>query len=98
MHRGDDLLSLILSADVDGEALSPLDTDFFFMLLMNAGSETTRNLITGGMLALFEHPEQRARLQGDLDAAPDRDRRDAALGDAGDALPSNRAYRRGARR
>jgi cholest-4-en-3-one 26-monooxygenase len=67
---GDDLLSLILSADVDGEALSPLDTDFFFMLLMNAGSETTRNLITGGMLALFEHPAQRARLQGDLDLLP----------------------------
>ena len=67
---GDDLLSLILSADVDGEALTPLDTDFFFMLLMNAGSETTRNLITGGMLALFEHPAQRARLQSDLELLP----------------------------
>jgi len=63
---GDDLLSLILAADVDGEALTPLDTDFFFMLLMNAGSETTRNLITGGTLALFEHPEQREHLQADL--------------------------------
>jgi len=67
---GDDLLSLILAADVDGEALTPLDTDFFFMLLMNAGSETTRNLITGGMLALFEHPEQRARLRSDRDLLP----------------------------
>lgn len=67
---GDDLLSRILAADVDGEALTPIETDFFFMLLMNAGSETTRNLITGGMLALFEHPEQRARLQGDPSLLP----------------------------
>jgi cytochrome P450 len=64
-NPGDDLLSLILAADVDGEALTPIETDFFFMLLMNAGSETTRNLITGGILALFDHPDQRARVQGD---------------------------------
>ena len=67
---GDDLLSLILRADVDGEALTPIETDFFFMLLMNAGSETTRNLITGGMLALVEHPEQRARLVDDRTLVP----------------------------
>lgn len=67
---GDDLLSLILRADVDGEALTPIETDFFFMLLMNAGSETTRNLITGGMLTLFEHPEERQRLDGDRTLVP----------------------------
>jgi cytochrome P450 len=67
---GDDLLSLILSADVEGEALSQLDADFFFMLLMNAGSETTRNLITGGMLTLFEHPDQRTRLAADPSLLP----------------------------
>ncbi len=62
---GDDLLSVILAAEVDGERLSQLDVDLFFMLLMNAGSETTRNLITGGMQALFEHPDDRARLAAD---------------------------------
>ena len=62
---GDDLLSVILAAEVDGERLSQLDVDLFFMLLMNAGSETTRNLITGGMQALFEHPDERARLTAD---------------------------------
>jgi cytochrome P450 len=62
---GDDLLSVLLRADVDGDRLSPLDVDLFFMLLMNAGSETTRNLITGGTLALFEHPDERARLAAD---------------------------------
>jgi len=69
-NPGDDLLSRILAADVDGEALTPIETDFFFMLLMNAGSETTRNLITGGTLALFEHPDERARVQGDLALVP----------------------------
>ena len=62
---GDDLLSVLLRADVDGEELTPFEVDVFFMLLMNAGSETTRNLITGGTLALFEHPDQRARLVAD---------------------------------
>jgi cytochrome P450 len=62
---GDDLLSVLLRAEVDGDRLSPLDVDLFFMLLMNAGSETTRNLITGGTLALFQHPEERARLAAD---------------------------------
>ena len=62
---GADLLSVLLRAEVDGDRLAPLDVDLFFMLLMNAGSETTRNLITGGMLALFEHPDERARLVED---------------------------------
>lgn len=67
---GDDLLSVLLRADVDGEALTPFEVDVFFMLLMNAGSETTRNLVTGGTLALFEHPDQRARLVADPDLLP----------------------------
>ena len=62
---GDDLLSVLLAAEVDGEQLSPADVDLFFLLLMNAGSETTRNLITGGTVALFEHPDQHARLRAD---------------------------------
>ncbi len=67
---GDDLLSVLLAAEVDGERLTELDVDLFFMLLMNAGSETTRNLITGGMLTLFEHPDQRARLRDDPEFVP----------------------------
>jgi cholest-4-en-3-one 26-monooxygenase len=67
---GSDLLSVLLRAEVDGDRLTPMDVDLFFMLLMNAGSETTRNLITGGMLALFEHPDQRERLRGDPELLP----------------------------
>ena len=63
--EGDDLLSVLLAAEVDGERLSQQDVDLFFLLLMNAGSETTRNLITGGVLTLFAHAEERARLQAD---------------------------------
>jgi cholest-4-en-3-one 26-monooxygenase len=67
---GDDLLSVLLRAEVDGDRLSAADVDLFFLLLMNAGSETTRNLVTGGALALFEHPEQRARLLRDRSLVP----------------------------
>src|SRR5262249_6873833 len=68
--EGDDLLSVLLAAEVDGERLTPLDVDLFFLLLMNAGSETTRNLITGGTLTLFQHPVERDRLQRDPSVLP----------------------------
>jgi cytochrome P450 len=67
---GSDLLSVLLRAEADGDRLTPMDVDLFFMLLMNAGSETTRNLITGGMLTLFEHPDERERLRRDPDLLP----------------------------
>jgi cholest-4-en-3-one 26-monooxygenase len=66
----DDLLSVLLRAEVDGERLTTMDVDLFFMLLMNAGSETTRNLITGGTLALFDHPDERERLRREPDLLP----------------------------
>jgi len=68
--EGTDLLSVLLRADVDGEALTQFEIDVFFMLLMNAGSETTRNLITGGTLALFQHPDQRALLAAQPEHLP----------------------------
>jgi cytochrome P450 len=61
----DDLMSLLLHAEVEGERLSEIDFNSFFMLLLVAGNETTRNTISGGMLALIEHPDQRARLLAD---------------------------------
>ena len=61
-HPGDDLVSVLMNAEVEGERLTELEFDLFFVLLAVAGNETTRNLISGGMLALIEHPEQRSRL------------------------------------
>ena len=66
----DDLLSVLLTAEIDGESLTQLQIDLFFMLLQNAGSETTRNLITTGMLVLLQHPEQLERLRADLSLVP----------------------------
>jgi cholest-4-en-3-one 26-monooxygenase len=47
-----------------------MEFDSFFLLLSVAGNETTRNLISGGMLALMEHPEQRARLLAEPSLLP----------------------------
>jgi len=66
----DDLTSVLLNAEVDGERLDELGFNMFFILLILAGNETTRNAISGGMLALSEHPEERAKLAGDLSLLP----------------------------
>jgi cytochrome P450 len=63
----DDLATTIVHAEVDGRQLDDVDFNLFFLLLVDAGGDTTRNLLGGGLLALFDHHEQRARLQGDLD-------------------------------
>jgi cholest-4-en-3-one 26-monooxygenase len=62
---GDDLISVLLNAEVDGERLTEMEFNVFFMLLMVAGNETTRNLISGGMLSLIQHPDQWACLRRD---------------------------------
>jgi cholest-4-en-3-one 26-monooxygenase len=69
-HPGDDLVSTLLAAEVDGERLSDLEFDLFFELLAVAGNETTRNLISHGMLALAENPDQRDLLLGDPSLLP----------------------------
>jgi cytochrome P450 len=63
----DDLAGIIARATVDGEALDLIDFNLFFLLLIDAGGDTTRNLVAGGMDALFAHPEQLAWLTADLD-------------------------------
>jgi cytochrome P450 len=58
----EDLLSGLLLAEVDGARLSRAEVQGFCMTLMVAGNETTRSLVSGGMVELAAHPEQRARL------------------------------------
>ena len=57
-RRGDDLIHVLLNAEVDGEAVTEAEFNAFFLLLAVAGNETTRNAISSGLLALIEHPEQ----------------------------------------
>jgi cytochrome P450 len=62
-----DLATKIVQAEVDGRSLDDIDFNLFFLLLVDAGGDTTRNLLGGGLLALFDHPDEHARLQRDLD-------------------------------
>ncbi len=66
----DDLISVLMEAEVDGESLNQLQIDGFFMLLQNAGSETTRNLITTGTMELLRHPDQLQMLKDDPSLIP----------------------------
>src|SRR5215211_520019 len=58
----DDIVTKLLQPDGNGDVLSELEFDLFFVLLAVAGNETTRNAASGGMLAFLEHPEQWKRL------------------------------------
>jgi cholest-4-en-3-one 26-monooxygenase len=61
----DDLVSLLMQAEIDGRQLSEQAQRGFFLLLEFAGNETTRNTIVGGLLALAEHPDQAVLLRNE---------------------------------
>ncbi len=67
-HPADDLSSKLLAAEVDGRKLDDLDFQLFFLLLVDAGGDTTRNLVAAGLLALLEHQNEFAKLRANLDA------------------------------
>jgi len=67
----DDLLSVLTGVEVNGEKLSELELDMFFMLLAVAGNETTRNLIAHAVDALLDHPDQYNELVADRSLLPD---------------------------
>ncbi|WP_100498185.1 cytochrome P450 [Geodermatophilus chilensis] len=64
-HPQADLTTALVTTEVDGERLSSQEIASFFILLLIAGNETTRNAISQGVLALHEHPDQRARWAAD---------------------------------
>jgi len=61
----DDLTTALITTNIDGEALTHSELASFFILLLTAGNETTRNSISHALLALTEHPDQRALWQAD---------------------------------
>jgi cytochrome P450 len=68
---GDDLASKLLACEVDGRKLDDVEFLLFFLLLIDAGGDTTRNLLSGGLLALMENPDQYDWLMQDLDGRLD---------------------------
>jgi cytochrome P450 len=64
-HPTDDLTTALISTNIDGEALTTAELASFFILLLTAGNETTRNAISHGLVALTRFPEQRAIWQAD---------------------------------
>src|SRR6266702_1068777 len=63
----DDLTSALASANIDGEQLTPAELASFFILLVVAGNETTRNAVSHSLTLLTDHPGQRALLLADID-------------------------------
>jgi methyl-branched lipid omega-hydroxylase len=67
-NPGDDITSKLVHAEVEGEVLTPQEFGSFFILLVAAGNETTRNAISHGMKLLTDHPEQREIWMNDFEA------------------------------
>jgi cholest-4-en-3-one 26-monooxygenase len=66
----DDIVTALLNADVDGDQLSEIDFNLFFLLLTVAGNETTRNALSHGIHALIENPDQFRMLKDDPSLVP----------------------------
>jgi cholest-4-en-3-one 26-monooxygenase len=66
----DDLMSVLTGVEIEGEKLNEIELELFFLLLTVAGNETTRNLISGGMAAFFDHPDQWELLRNDRSLLP----------------------------
>lgn len=67
---GDDIVSLLLAADADGDPLTNEEFETLFFLFAVAGNETLRNGIPGGVLTLIEHPDSYDRLIADPSLLP----------------------------
>ena len=67
---GDDLVSLLVGSEVDGNPLTKEELFMFLLTLLVAGNETTRTLLSGSALVLWEHPAQRTAATGDAGLPP----------------------------
>ncbi|WP_158886951.1 cytochrome P450 [Amycolatopsis anabasis] len=69
-NPGDDLMTALVQASVDGRALDDAELEMFFFLVVIAGNDTVRSALPGGVLALVEHPDQYARLRAEPELLP----------------------------
>jgi cholest-4-en-3-one 26-monooxygenase len=65
-NPSDDLATALVNVELDGRKLTPEEFNFFFLLLLIAGNETTRTVTTNGMISLLDHPDQLRDLKRDL--------------------------------
>jgi cytochrome P450 len=66
-HPSDDMLTTLVQSEVDGRPLADGEILIYALSLLVAGNETTRHLLSGSVMTLAEHPDQRARLAADPD-------------------------------
>jgi cytochrome P450 len=67
----EDLLSLILAGNFGAGPMSDIEFGSFFVQLITAANDTTKSMLSGGLLALIEHPDQQAELRADAGLIPD---------------------------
>jgi methyl-branched lipid omega-hydroxylase len=65
---GEDLITALVTANIDGEQLTSAELASFFILLVVAGNETTRTALSHALMLLTQFPDQRALLQADLES------------------------------
>ncbi|HEX4821191.1 MAG TPA: cytochrome P450 [Acidimicrobiales bacterium] len=66
----EDLTSVILDSDYGGSQMSDIDFGSFFVQLVTAGNDTTKTMLSSGLLALLQHPEQMDELRADPSLVP----------------------------
>ncbi|MGZ4694778.1 MAG: cytochrome P450 [Acidimicrobiales bacterium] len=66
----DDLMTLMLATEVDGRPMDDMGIGSFFVQLIVAGNDTTRTMLSSGLLALLQHPDQLAALRADRSLIP----------------------------
>jgi cholest-4-en-3-one 26-monooxygenase len=69
-QRREDLVSLLVDSDIEGEQLTDPDILWFCFLLILAGNETTRNAMSGGLVSFFQNPDEKRRLLNDMSLMP----------------------------
>ncbi len=66
----EDLTTLMLGMELDGAPMTDIQFGSFFVQLVTAGNDTTRTMLSSGLLALLQHPEQLAALRADHSLIP----------------------------
>jgi len=65
----DDLMTVLLQAEVNGTPMTDIELGSFFVQLVTAGNDTTKTMLSSGLLALLQHPDEMAALRDDRAAS-----------------------------